>query len=117
VHRGGRSPADEGREDAGPSGVGRLQPLAQDPSDQADRLRRRFADAAAAAAAAASGEVRGRRRLRAAAAAAAAARLGRGRAVRELQAADVQVHERGQQRRMVRLVGREAQEVTRPAKV
>lgn len=126
MHRGGRSL--EGRQigTAAPR-----QPVAQDPIDQAvgrrrgDRWRRkRYAaapspspsaaaaadhdddDAATSAAAARRPDRDRRRRIR-------ATRLGRGHPFRELQATDVQVHKRGAQRWLVRLVGREAKEVER----
>lgn len=116
MYRGGRSP--EGRANGGlvvrrwtPAAAG--QPLAQDSVDQAvrpvnnghcGRLRsaeddERIADAASASAPAARCENGDRRRR------IHATRLGRGRPVRELQTSDVQVHQREQQRRLVRFVG------------
>jgi len=131
VHRGGRSL--EGRQ------IGTTtsrQPVAQDPIDQADCRERRSRerwhaaavrgraptppppspqpatghhdddDAATSTAASRCPDRDGGRRV-------CSTRLGRGRPVRELQTADFQVHKRDAQRRLVRLVGREAKEVGR----
>jgi len=117
VHRGGRPPEER------PVRTRARQPVAQNPIDQADgrrrgnRRRERSVavgrapppadDDATPASATARRSYRHRgRRIR-------ATRLGRGHPVRELQAADVQVYQRDTQRRMVRLVGREAKEVGR----